>query len=252
MAVFEQCTAAKRSTFDTMQRCIVRFSVYVVSKIIWLYLLNPEESFYLRVVMLEQFIKLISEHNAAINVITTVVTAVVAVIGIFLTRSSIRAAKESNRIATDQFQYERNQDKVKEERSQAVLVSVWINSGENKDHDATSGQVVVAVNNAGNQPVYDVVITTGAIQGAAPSLLTGDGAAVPVGILPPGQYEIRVPMPSLGMHTRFNAAIGFTDASGQSWTRDAAGELSKIEKNPYEYFDLSLPIAVWGALTPLR
>lgn len=197
--------------------------------------------------------KLISEYSAAISVITAVVTAVVAVIGIFLTCSSILAAKESNRIATDQFQYERSQDKMKEERSQAVLVSVWINSDANRDHDdATSGQVVVAVNNAGNQPVYDVVITTGAIQGAAPSLLTGNDAAVPVGTLPPGQYEIRVPMPSPGMHTHFNAAIGFTDASGQSWARDAAGKLSKIEKNPYEYFDLSLPIAVWGALTPVR
>lgn len=200
---------------------------------------------------LKQLMQLISEHSTAIEAVTAVVTALVAVIGIFLTRSSIRASTEANRIANEQFQYEREKDHSEGERSQAMLVSAWIDSDENGYRvDTANGQSIVIVNNEGSQPVYNTVITTGAIQGAAPSLLTGDKAAVSVGTLPPGRYEIRVPEPVSGMHTQFNAAIGFTDACGQSWTRDAAGKLSKIEKSPYEYFDLPLPVETWGALTP--
>lgn len=199
-----------------------------------------------------QLLKLISEHSTAINAITAAVTALVAVVGIFLTCFSIWSTNEGNRIANEQLQYERAKNHEEEERSQAVLVSAWINPNVNRCRDdVVNSQSVIIVNNAGSQPVYDVVITAGAIQGAAPSVLTGDDVAVPVGTLPPGQYEICVPMPSPGMHTRFNAAIGFTDTYGQSWIRDAAGKLSKVKKRPYEYFDLSLPIEGWGTLTPV-
>ena len=51
----------------------------------------------LAVEQLKQLMQLISEHSTAIEAVTAVVTALVAVIGIFLTRSSIRASTESYR-----------------------------------------------------------------------------------------------------------------------------------------------------------
>lgn len=54
-----------------------------------------------------QLLKLISEHSTAINAITAAVTSLVAVVGIFLTCFSIWSTNEGNRIANEQFQYER-------------------------------------------------------------------------------------------------------------------------------------------------
>ena len=74
-----------------------------------------------------QLLKLISEHSTAINAITAAGPALVAVVGIFLTCFSIWSTNEGNRIANEQFQYERAKNHEEEERSQAVLVSAWIN-----------------------------------------------------------------------------------------------------------------------------
>lgn len=104
--------------------------------------------------------------------------------------------------------------------------------------------------NGNSQPVYNAVISMGAIQGAAPELITGDDA-VPIGTLPPGKCQVEVSKPTPGMCAKFNASLGFTDAKRLSWARGAKGKLFQTDEHPYGYFELSLPVGVLGALVPV-
>ena len=112
-------------------------------------------------------------------------------------------------------------------------------------------KIVVTVCNGSFQPVYNAVISMGAIQGGAPELITGDDA-VPIGTLLPGKYQVEVSKPTPGMCAKFNASLGFTDSKGLSWARDAKGKLFQIDEHLYDYFELSLPVGVLGALAPVH
>lgn len=46
----------------------------------------------------------------------------------------------------------------------------------------------VSVNNGSNQPIYDVVLTSGTYQGAGADYLSGTNNTVCVGTVPPGRF----------------------------------------------------------------
>lgn len=69
-----------------------------------------------------------------------------------------------------------------------MLVSAWATpDGDGYLENEAERKIVVTVCNGSFQPVYNAIISMGAIQGGAPELITGDDA-VPIGTLLPGKY----------------------------------------------------------------
>lgn len=200
--------------------------------------------------IIDIFMKWATEYGSAIEAISTLIATVIAVVGIVLSYISIQSSNAANEISREQFTYSKSRDRENEIRAQAVLVSAWMITSD-VDTSGDSRHLVVNVRNGDTQPVYDGVISTGAIQGAAPELFTGE-YAVPVGTIPPGEYQVTVPRPPSGMGIRFNASIGFTDSAGISWTRDAKGQLKQIKKHPYEFFKIPMPVQEFAELSPVQ
>lgn len=200
--------------------------------------------------IIDTFLKWATEYGSAIEAISTLIATVIAVVGIVLSYISIQSSNAANEISREQFVYSKGKDRENEIRAQAVLVSAWMITSD-VDTSGDSRHLVVKVRNGDTQPVYDGVISTGAIQGAAPELFTGE-YAVPVGTIPPGEYQVTVPRPPSGMGIRFNASIGFTDSAGISWTRDAKGQLKQIKKHPYEFFKIPMPVQEFAELSPVQ
>lgn len=183
---------------------------------------------------------------------STIIATVIAVVGIVVSCRSIGVANRANKIAQGSFDYSREKDRKEEERAQAVLVSAWATpDGDGYLANEAERKIVVTVCNGSFQPVHNAVISMGAIQGGAPELITGDDA-VPIGTLLPGKYQVEVSKPTPGMCAKFNASLGFTDSKGLSWARDAKGKLFQIDEHLYDYFELSLPVGVLGALAPVH
>lgn len=85
--------------------------------------------------------------------------------------------------------------------------------------------------------------------GAGSAIYYGDDFCTAIGTLPPGTYTAHIPYMGRGMGVRSEAAIAFTDSEGVSWQRDATGKL-EIISDPYSTMKLSLPVGVWGELSP--
>lgn len=85
--------------------------------------------------------------------------------------------------------------------------------------------------------------------GAGSAIYYGDDFCTAIGTLPPGTYTAHIPYMGRGMGVMPEAAIAFTDSEGVSWQRDATGKLEKIS-DPYSTMKLSLPVGVWGDLSP--
>ena len=202
--------------------------------------------------VIEHAAEWLNQYGNAVNAVSTIIATVIAVAGIVVSCRSIAVANRANKIAQASFDYSREKDWKEEERTQAVLVSAWATpDGDDYLMNEAERKIVVTVCNGSPQPVYNAVTSMEAIQGAAPELITGDDA-VPIGTLPSGKYQVEVSKPTPGMCTKFNASLGFTDSKGFSWAWDAKGNLFRTKQHPYEYFKLSLPVGVLGALTPVR
>lgn len=117
--------------------------------------------------------------------------------------------------------------------SAASIIIAFASYNYTKDHD---------------QPIYDVVLTSGAYQGAGSDYLSGTDFTTCIGTVPPGKFTAYVPYPGEGMHARVESAIAFRDNKGNDWIRDAKGILSEIKTNPYEYLKLDLPPENWQSL----
>ena len=117
--------------------------------------------------------------------------------------------------------------------SAASIIIAFASYNYTKDHD---------------QPIYDVVLTSGAYQGVGSDYLSGTDFTTCIGTVPPGKFTAYVPYPGEGMHARVESAIAFRDNKGNDWIRDAKGILSEIKTNPYEYLKLDLPPENWQSL----
>ncbi len=151
---------------------------------------------------IEHVAEWLNQYGNAVNAVSTIIATAIAVVGIIVSCKSIGVANKANEIAQKSFDYSRKKDRQEAERSQAVLVSAWVTPFGVGSMIAQQ-RIIVTVCNGGSQPVYNAVVSMGAIQGAAPELIAGDGA-VPIGTLPPGKYKVRVPEPPHGMHTKFS------------------------------------------------
>lgn len=116
-------------------------------------------------------------------------------------------------IAFMSYDYVKNHDRQIAKFEQANEISSWV------VHDSKGGvQMVensplmkVSVNNGSDQPIYDVVLTSGTYQGAGADYLSGTNNTVCVGTVPPGGFTTYVPYPGEGMHVRVESVIAFRD-----------------------------------------
>jgi hypothetical protein len=156
-------------------------------------------------------------------------------------------------IAIGTFLYTWHKDSEEINVAQANKISAWIDNDERGEAKLTKDMkfMNVIINNVSEQPVYNVVLSSGTYQGSGTPYLTGADATSSIGTLPPGKYTTRVPYPGAGMHTRMEAAVSFTDTRGNSWIRDATGHL-KSAIDPDSELRVDLPPNNWQALRSIQ
>jgi len=155
------------------------------------------------------------------------------------------------------LQSERDEkQRVKDERVQAEKISAW-HAG-TVDDDYTNHRVELF--NHSYEPVFNVVVFTVFIQGAAPrtseSMATQLGQPMQIGdpyrgpnfmrtvlsVLAPGQHHIKI-VADTGFHNaRIGIEISFTDTRGAHWVRRASGEVEPLSANPIDYYDVERPV----------
>lgn len=134
--------------------------------------------------------------------------------------------------------------------AQANEISSWVVHDAKGSIQTTENMSLmkVSIDNGSDQPIYDVVLTSGTYQGAGSDYLSGADSTSCIGTVPPGKFTAYVPYPGEGMHVRVESAIAFRDNKGNNWIRDAKGILSEIKTSPYEYLKLDLPPENWRSL----
>ncbi len=136
-----------------------------------------------------------------------------------------------------QYRKDLSEKKEQSERAQAMKIASWVVYNE--------GQTAwIAISNQSESPVYEVILTLVAFQGAGDSIgiNTSDDFRAYLSVLPPGKYYAKT-MGHRGMMFHASAAVAFIDNSGVNWLRDGNGNLSKINKKPVEYYNLSRPLS---------
>lgn len=129
---------------------------------------------------------------------------------------------------------------------QASQVSAWKGFVLLGARPHETGVDVVLLLNSSDQPIWDVCVSAGAQYGAAPRFGEGNDLNLCVTMIPPGRYRIPAPKgfeegSAPGMSTRLDAAISFRDADGNSWRRDAAGQLKKTRARPLQELKIEEP-----------
>lgn len=165
-----------------------------------------------------------------------IITSVVAIVSLLL--------------ATFNYFYIYRKDAQETKYSRANQVSSWVKSL-NKIELSNSRKVespdgLIVIDNGSNSPIFNAVVTFGAITGAEGSYLTGDGFAAEVGTIPPGKWLAKAPYPGFSMHLQLGTAICFTDVRGNSWLRDAKGSLRQVYSDPPFYMKLTVPAEIRG------
>lgn len=141
-------------------------------------------------------------------------------------------------------------------RSHAVGVSAWYRGpmpGSRSD-DEPFGDSLLTISNRSDQPIYEVVVTTVFIQGAAPH--TGEEwvghaqhagyKSMPrgcvFGTVGPGLWTATVKSGDSPMQGRLGCEIAFTDPAGHHWIRRSNGKLESIKKNAIDHYGLTRPL----------
>ncbi|WP_270836556.1 hypothetical protein [Bifidobacterium adolescentis] len=153
-------------------------------------------------------------------------------------------------IAFASYNYTKDHDQQIAKFAQANEISSWVMHDAKGNIQKTEDMSLmkVSIDNGSDQPIYDVVLTSGTYQGAGSDYLSGTDFTACIGTVPPGKFATYVPCPGEGMHARIESAIAFRDNKGNNWIRDAKGILSEIKTNPYEYLKLDLPPENWQSL----
>lgn len=148
-----------------------------------------------------------------------------------------------------QLNINKNEKKEYELRLQAKDISSWIVGDDEKE-------ITINVNNSSSTPVYSIIITIVAIQGAG---MPKDGREMTesykhrsrFAILPPGKFQTKMPHIGRGMHIEFGIEIAFTDSMGNSWVRKSNGKLVNIKQSTLEYYNTPRPIS-WSSFEEIK
>jgi hypothetical protein len=164
----------------------------------------------------------ITDWLTAIGTVGAVVTALY-----FSTRDGRRAAQ-------------------RERRHQADLVTAWI---ENMEGTTCN----IKVTNASPQPVYYLVVSLVAVQGAFRKTAVGDRLSdasslrTLVGLVTPGTTWTTIQSRGGAMNLRFGVEVAFQDTAGVCWLRTGQGKLKEENEEPASLYNIPEP-ANWERL----
>jgi hypothetical protein len=128
------------------------------------------------------------------------------------------------------------------EKDQAENISAWA------DAEKGGGKyAILAILNKSNEPIYHVIVSIVAFQGAGPRDARELDPHTPfrafISSVPPGRTLVKVDGGYRGMSFHPGVEIAFVDKANRSWIRKGHGELVSIENNPTSYYNLTGPFS---------
>ncbi len=158
-------------------------------------------------------------------------------IGTFLAFIAAFVQIYNERTARKRLEQQQREQQV---RDQAEHISAWVDTEEGGGKYA----VLVILNNS-NEPVYQVIASIVAFQGAGPAFGTNGYNRFRgfVSVVPPGRVLVKVDGGYHGMSFHPGIEIAFVDKANRNWVRNGHGELISISKKPSDYYDLHGPFS---------
>lgn len=170
-------------------------------------------------------------------------------------QAAIQAQATADAARRDTLDF-RKQEAEQKLRAQADQICAWID-------DPRLDQV--ALLNRSDQPVYNVLVYSVWVQGAA--WRTGEdaeryfrngGPTARIGairsilqVVPPGKFRLRQGFSGQQiMQGRQGLEVAFTDMTGHHWVRRASGELEKLEADPFANYGTGRPLPEFTRLDP--
>ena len=134
-------------------------------------------------------------------------------------------------VAFVQINNERQIRKNQERKSQAEHISAYI--AKEVEYKAQ-----VTIVNLSTEPVYEVIVSIVAFQGANP----GPKHIAFLSVVPPGKAQVVTDADYHGMSFHPSIEIAFKDVRGKSWVRSGRGDLTEISQSPVDYYKLGRPL----------
>lgn len=136
-----------------------------------------------------------------------------------------------------------NAERERLHREQAEHISAWV---DNEDWQNRGPIAQIAVLNQSKEPIYQVIVSIVAFQGAGPSsgIETQDEFLGFLSIIPPkSKVTVEVNGGYHGMSFHPAVEVAFIDRNGQTWIRKGNGDLMQINHDPTDYYHLPRPLS---------
>lgn len=132
----------------------------------------------------------------------------------------------------------------REERAQADLLSAWIAWQDDESPNLTNW---IAVQNSSNEPIYELILSVVAFQGAGDTGEDGPPFLHPahcafLSVAPPGLCYVTMGGGYSGMGFHPSIEVAFTDRSGKHWKRTGRGRIVQLDVPAPDYYDVPLPL----------
>jgi len=135
-------------------------------------------------------------------------------------------------VAFVQINNERKIRKNQERKSQAEHISAYVAKEEKY-------KALITILNLSPEPIYEVVVSIVAFQGASP----GSKHIAFLSVVPPGKSHVVTDADYHGMSFHPSIEIAFKDVRGKSWVRSGRGDLKEILQTPVDYYKLHRPLS---------
>lgn len=123
------------------------------------------------------------------------------------------------------------------DHKQANQISVWLLE------EDVDGQGWITISNQSDSPVYKMIISVVDVQrNASDGRLTPDSLRTYLSVIPPGKSYKKIEVHH-GMSFETGLEIAFEDINKNYWIRSGDGILKKIDKPPFIYYSLLLPLS---------
>lgn len=139
----------------------------------------------------------------------------------------------------------------KSRSEQAEQITAWLAGAEMRMRTREDGKqyVDVAINNASNQMVYDLIAQIVTVRGSLEGMATPSEKHLNyeygsrLGAIPPGKRTVAMKYPGVGMSKRLGVELAFQDAAGRYWFRSAQGTLKRVKRRPPDFYGLTHPVS---------
>lgn len=182
------------------------------------------------------------------DIVSLTIQAIAAFATVFAVRVSLHDSRQAKRIHDEDLK-----------KDQATKVSCWFEETESCEPAPQDDSHVwqnIVLQNESNCPVYNVIVTCVATQGAGPHSKGEDNDPeypdrLCIGTLPPGRWSQWLPTGGRGMHITLAPEVAFTDVRGISWVRRGNGNLETTKDSllPQAFYRIANPVEWSGCRT---